>query len=322
MVSSMITVRVARKATEAVDICSFELVHPGGEPLPAFGAGSHIDVHGPTGLARQYSLCNDPTESHRYLIAVLQDPNSRGGSIAMHDGLKEGDLLQISEPKNHFALAAGAEHSLLLAGGIGITPILCMAERLSNLDASFELHYCTRSKPRTAFVDRIQASAPLSAKTRFHFDDSAPEQKLDLVAALAEPQPGKHLYVCGPTGFLDFVLTTARKSGWAEECIHFEYFGAAVAKESGDRAFQVKIASTGKICDVPAGTSVLHALAAVGVEIPYSCEQGVCGTCLTHVLQGEPDHRDHFLNAAERAANDQFTPCCSRSSTPMLVLDL
>lgn len=322
MLSSIMTVQVARKAPEAVDICSFELVHPGGEPLPSFSAGSHIDVHGPTGLVRQYSLCNDSTESHRYLIAVLRDPKSRGGSGAMHDRLNEGDLLQISEPKNHFALAGTGGHSLLLAGGIGITPILCMAERLSNLGASFDLHYCTRSRSRTAFERRITESAALSSRSTFHFDDGPAGHKLDLSAVLAKPQAGKHLYVCGPAGFLDFVLTNARQLGWAEECIHFEYFGAPATQASGDQPFQVKIASTGKICDIPAGTSVLHALAVQGVEIPYSCEQGVCGTCLTHVLEGKPDHRDHFLNDDERQRNDQFTPCCSRSTTPMLVLDL
>ncbi|HSI60631.1 MAG TPA: PDR/VanB family oxidoreductase [Ideonella sp.] len=321
MNAATLSVRVARKAEEALDICSFELVAADGKPLPAFSAGSHVDVHLPGGLVRQYSLCNDPTESHRYLIGVLRDPASRGGSNAMHQLVAEGDLLQISAPKNHFALAHEAGSSLLLAGGIGITPILCMAERLAVMGAHFEMHYCTRSADRTAFHGRI-AGAGFADKVSFHFDDGDAGQKLDIAALLAAPQAGVHLYVCGPKGFMDAVLASARAQGWPEAQLHYEFFSAEVVKSADDASFQVKLASSGKIVLVPADKTVIQALAEAGVEVLTSCEQGVCGTCLTRVLEGEPDHKDMYLSPEEQAANDQFTPCCSRSKSPLLVLDL
>ena len=207
-----ISVRVARKQQEALDICSFELVAEDGAPLPVFSAGSHVDVHLPGGLIRPYSLCNPPGESHRYLIGVLRDPGSRGGSQAMHDQVHQGQTLEISAPNNHFALAHDARKHLLLAGGIGVTPILCMAERLANTGADFEMHYCTRSLDRTAFHQRIAASS-FAPKVQFHFDDGAAGQKLDIAALLAAPASGVHLYVCGPKGFMDAVLNTARSQG-------------------------------------------------------------------------------------------------------------
>ncbi|MCU0927922.1 MAG: PDR/VanB family oxidoreductase [Burkholderiaceae bacterium] len=318
---SSLQVRVARKVVEALDICSFELVAADGRPLPPFSAGSHVDVQLPNGLTRQYSLANDPTESHRYLIAVLRDAASRGGSAAMHDAVHEGDLLTISAPKNHFPLAHDASRHLLLAGGIGVTPILCMAERLATIGAAFEMHYCTRSRARTAFHGRIHASA-FAERVHFHFDDGEAAQRLDPSALLAAPQAGTHLYVCGPKGFIDAVLGTARACGWPEAALHVEYFSADVAPHDGDAPFEVQLASTGRVVVVPRERSVVQALADAGVEVPTSCEQGVCGTCLTRVLAGVPDHRDVYLTPEEQAANDQFTPCCSRAKTPRLVLDL
>ena len=202
--------------------------------LPAFSAGSHIDVQPPNGLTRQYSLCNNPSESHRYLIGVLKDPATRGDSLAMHELVKEGDVLVTSTPKNHFALAHDARLSLLLAGGIGVTPILCMAERLAIVGEAFEMHYCTRSLERTAFRDRILRSS-FAADVRFHFDDGAVGQKLDIGALLAMPQPSVHVYVCGPKGFMDAVLGAARGAGWPETQLHYEFFSAATGEERGGR---------------------------------------------------------------------------------------
>lgn len=321
MSASTLAVRVARKTVEAADICTFELVAEAGGPLPAFSAGSHVDVQLPGGLTRQYSLCNDPKETHRYLIGVLRDPASRGGSQALHELVEQGQLLQISAPKNHFGLAHDATRSLLLAGGIGVTPILCMAERLANTGAEFELHYSTRSRARTAFYERIAAS-DFAHKVQFHFDDGMAEQKLDLAALLAAPPSGVHLYVCGPKGFMDAVLTSARVQGWPESQLHYEFFAAAVAPSASDASFEVKLASSGRIIRVPKEQTVTQALSAAGVEVQTACEQGVCGTCLTRVLEGVPDHKDLYLTPEEQAANDQFTPCCSRSRTPLLVLDL
>jgi vanillate O-demethylase ferredoxin subunit len=314
-------VRVVRKAAEALDISTFELVNVEDRALPAFSAGSHIDVHLPNGLTRQYSLCNDPGEGHRYLIGVLRDAASRGGSAAMHDAVKEGDVLHVSAPKNHFPLAHEAGHSVLIAGGIGVTPILCMAERLHITGASFEMYYCTRSPERTAFRERIAQSA-FASKVRFHFDDGAEDQKLQLAGLLSPVRGGTHLYVCGPKGFMDWVLASARSAGWPEAQLHYEFFGAEIVRSDADQGFEVRLASSGKVVTVGREQSVVQALAAVGVEIATSCEQGVCGTCLTRVLEGEPDHKDMYLTPEEQAANDQFLPCCSRSKSPLLVLDL
>ena len=318
---STLRVRVARKTVEALDICSFELISVDGKPLPAFSAGSHVDVQVPGSTTRQYSLCNDPAESHRYLIGVLKDPGSRGGSKAMHDKVKEGDTLEISAPKNHFALAHEAKHHVLLAGGIGVTPILCMAERLAVMGGSFEMHYCTRSKERTAFVERI-AKSGYAAKVAHHYDDGAPEQKLDIAALVARPSAGTHLYVCGPKGFMDAVLAGARAAGWPEAQLHYEFFSAAPTATDADGSFEVQLASSGRVIVVPKDKTVAQALASAGVEVMTSCEQGVCGTCITRVLEGEPDHRDLYFTPEEHAANDQFTPCCSRSKSARLVLDL
>ena len=317
---AQIAVKVQRKTLEAQDIASFELVRPDGSPLPGFSAGSHIDVQVPGGLTRQYSLCNDAAEQHRYRIAVLKDPASRGGSANMHDAVNEGDTLQISEPRNHFPLVH-AQRTLLLAGGIGVTPLLCMAQRLAHAGSEFEMHYCTRSPSRTAFRDEI-ARADWADRVRFHFDDGAEAQKLQLDQLLAKPDAGTHIYVCGPTGFIDWVVKTSDRLGWGKDQVHLEYFGAAPQDTAGDRAFQVKIASSGATYEVPADKTVVHALQEHGIEILVSCEQGVCGTCITRVLQGECDHRDLYFTDEEKAKHDQFTPCCSRAKSPVLVLDL
>ena len=315
-----IQVRVAKKQAEAEGIASFELARVDGAALPPFSAGSHIDVHLPGGVTRQYSLCNASHESHRYRIAVLRDPASRGGSVAMHDSVHQGDVITISTPRNHFALHP-AQRTVLLAGGIGVTPLLCMADRLARTGADFALHYCTRSAERTAFAAEIAASA-MAPRVHFHFDAGPAEQKLDIAAVLAAPGPDKRLYVCGPAGFIDHVVNSAKALGWAQDHIHLEYFGAPAQDTSGDQGFDVRIASTGKVYAIAPDVSVVEALRKEGIDILTSCEQGVCGTCLTRVKAGTPDHRDQYLTPEEQAANDQFLPCCSRATSARLVLDL
>ncbi|HSW05238.1 MAG TPA: ferredoxin reductase, partial [Aquabacterium sp.] len=185
MSDTLLEVRIGRKAATALDIVALDLFPVRGSALPAFSAGSHIDVEVRPGLLRQYSLCNDPSETHRYQIGVLRDPNSRGGSAAVHDALAEGQVIRIGAPRNRFALLP-ARRSLLIAGGIGITPLLCMAEQLAREGADFQMHYCTRSPERTAFVHRI-AAAPFAGQVAIHHDDGPPEQRLDLPLALREP---------------------------------------------------------------------------------------------------------------------------------------
>ncbi|QHE84753.1 PDR/VanB family oxidoreductase [Hydrogenophaga sp. BPS33] len=316
-----INVRVASIALVAVDICMFELVAEDGASLPPFSAGSHVDVT-VDGTTRQYSLCNDPSENHRYQIAVLKDSAGRGGSVKMHERVKAGDTIRISAPRNHFHLASGAQQHLLLAGGIGVTPILCMAERLASIDSEFEMHYCARSPERAAFVPRVQQSG-FADKVRFHFDNGPEEDKLDIPALLKTPKAGTHVYVCGPKGFMNAVLDTARENGWPEDQLHYEFFASdAAAPREDDGSFQVKLASSGRVIPVRAEQTVTEALAEAGVDVGTSCMQGICGTCITRVLEGTPDHRDMYFSPEEQAANDQFTPCCSRSLTPLLVLDL
>lgn len=315
-----LSVKVASKRVEAIDVVSLELVSADGQALPVFTAGAHIDVYVPGGLIRQYSLLNDCTESSRYLIGVLRDQNSRGGSVAVHDRIQVGDVIQISEPRNRFALMP-AQRSLLFAGGIGVTPILCMARRLQAVQSDFEFHYCSRSLDRAAFHDEIVRS-DFAGRTRFHFDDDA-STRMDLDAILSAPHEQTHLYVCGPTGFIDYVVAHAQTAGWPTSQIHLERFAVAEHIEplASDQTFQVKLASTGEIFDIPPGEPITKVLDRQGVFIPVSCEEGICGTCLTGVVEGVPDHRDSYLTDEEHAANDQFTPCCSRSKTPLLVID-
>lgn len=315
----MIRARVLRKSQEAIDICSFELASEDGDSLPAFSAGAHVDVHLPGGLVRQYSLCNDPVERQRYRIAVLRDPGSRGGSVAMHDLVHEGDQLQISEPRNHFPLV-DAGKSLLFAGGIGVTPILCMARHLHAIGAEFEMHYCTRSKERSAFLQELE-NVPFASRVRFYHDDGPASQALDLQRELAN-DPSAHVYVCGPQGFIEWVRQTAATVGLPADQVHLEYFGAAARDPATDRPFEVTFASSGATYTIPADRTVTQALREFGVEILTSCEQGVCGTCLTRVLEGECDHRDLYLTDEERQRHDRFAPCCSRAKSARLVLDL
>lgn len=317
----MLEVVVVAKTREAEDIVSLELARPDGLALPAFEPGAHIDVHLPNALVRQYSLCNPPVERHRYLIAVLKDADSRGGSIALHEQVDVGDRLQISEPRNLFPMAEQADRTLLFAGGIGITPILCMAHALSAAEADFELHYSARSRSGMAFAEQIMGS-PFADRVTFHISDAGLSQRLDAEPLLANPQPGTHLYVCGPARFMDYVLDTAKANGWPLDQVHREYFSAAPLDHTHDGSFEVEIKSTGEVIAIPADRSALQVLEEAGFDIPMSCEEGVCGTCLTRVLEGEPDHRDLFMTDEEHALNDQFTPCCSRARSRRLVLDL
>lgn len=317
----MLQVQVFRKKVEAIDILSFELRAVGAGDLPAFSAGAHIDVHMPNGIIRQYSLCNSPQERHRYVIGVLKDPASRGGSVSMHDDVEVGAHISISEPRNLFPLDEGGEKHLLFAGGIGITPILAMAHALHQRGANFELHYCYRASDRAAFIDYLKA-ADFSGRVYLHDDSGSDDQRINASALLENPHPGSHLYVCGPSGFMNYILETAAKHCWPEPQVHREFFAGAPVSHDGDQPFEVELAKSGKVFQIPADRTVFDVLDECGIEIPSSCEQGVCGACITRVVGGVPDHRDQFMTAAEHALNDQFTPCCSRSKSPRLVLDL
>ncbi|HEY1392298.1 MAG TPA: PDR/VanB family oxidoreductase, partial [Methylibium sp.] len=304
----MITVRVEAKEPAAQGVCALTLVAADGGALPAFTAGAHLDVHLPGGLVRQYSISNDPAETHRYVLGVLLDTQSRGGSRAVHEQLAPGQTLQVSAPKNHFPLAVHTRRSLLIAGGIGITPILAMARQLASEDADFEFHYAASCAERMAFRAEIEASA-WAEVAHFHVG----HDRLDVERLLAAQDAGVHVYVCGPKRLIDAVSDAARRQGWAGERIHHEFFaGAEPSKPGQNSAFEIELAGSGRIIPVAADQTAAQALIAAGVSLLTSCEQGVCGTCLTRVLAGEPEHRDLYLTPEEQAANDQFTPCCSR----------
>lgn len=321
MTETLLQVRVAAKTIEADGIASYELAALDGTPLPVFEAGAHIDVHVPGGPVRQYSLYDLPRSQGCYRIGVLRDPQSRGGSVKLVDSVQEGDVIQIGAPRNHFALEAGTQHALLFAGGIGITPILCMAQQLAREGRRFDLHYCGRSLPRMAFVERLRASR-FARQVSIHIDDGEPQQKLDARVAIGAPEAGRHLYVCGPAGFMEHVLRTARALGWSEGRLHREYFSGAPIDHSADGPFEIELTRSGRVISVTAEQSAAQALIEAGADLSLSCEQGVCGTCLTKVLAGVPDHRDLYLTDAERAENNCFLPCCSRSMTPRLAIDL
>ncbi|MEG2632390.1 MAG: ferredoxin reductase, partial [Comamonas sp.] len=247
MSTDLLSVRVARKTLETETICRLELVADGEQPLPAFTAGAHIDVHTPGGLVRQYSLSNHPADAGRYVIGVLRESASRGGSVAMHDAVAEGDRLQISAPRNHFELAQTAQQHLLFAGGIGVTPILSMAQQLGRSGQDFQLHYCTRSRAHAAFLD-VLAAPELAPHVAHYFADAGPA--LDPVAAFGPVREGVHIYTCGPRGFMDWVLDSARQAGWPESQLHWEFFAGEAVDLSDADSFAVKIASTGRVIPV------------------------------------------------------------------------
>jgi vanillate O-demethylase ferredoxin subunit len=318
---AMIKVRVAKIREEAVDVKSFELVKANGKALPSFTPGSHINVKIDGEFVRQYSLCNDPAEAGRYLIAVKRVADSRGGSRAMHDRTDEGDTLHISPPRNHFPLAPRAKHHLLLAGGIGITPLLAMARHLQSVGASFSLHYFTRSIEHTAFHEALSQPEFLG-KVNFHYAIE-PDRLHDYLHKLLWHRPEEgHLYVCGPRPFMDLVEDTAAP-GWPPEAIHVEYFVADPLAQAGPRnPFEITLARSGRSYTVAAEQTIVEVLKANGVDNMTSCEQGVCGTCLTGVLEGTPDHRDVFLSDAEHKACNKMLICVSRCKGQRLVLDL
>lgn len=314
----MIEVRVSRLELCAEGVMAVDLVSATPEPLPAFSAGAHVDVELPGGLVRQYSLCNDPGEPHRYRLAVLREAASRGGSSAVHDALDVGANLRISPPRNHFALIEQGPCAVLLAGGIGITPLLAMAYRLKSLGLPFELHYFARSRATAAFVDEIEQGT-LGSDFRFYGADG-PRPSLD--ALVESAGDGGDLYVCGPARFIDAVLDAGRRRGLPEGRMHTERFVGTASPSEGDRPFRIRLASDGRVVEVAADQTAADALEAAGVFVPTSCGEGVCGTCVTSVIEGVPDHRDVFQTASERAANRCFTPCCSRAFSDELVLEL
>jgi phthalate 4,5-dioxygenase reductase subunit len=309
----MIPRRVTRAERIAEDIHLFELRDPAGGALPQFSAGAHVALKVPNGLIRKYSLCNDPGERDRYVIAVKREEGGRGGSASLIRELGEGSEVPVSAPANNFALAKSSGGHLFVAGGIGITPIMAMIHDLAANGGRFRLYYCTRSPAATAF--REELSAPeWRGKVTIHHDGGDPARALDLWPIVERPQG--HLYCCGPRGMMQAVRDMT--GHWSPSAVHFEAFTDAERKPD-DRPFTVRLAKSGDAVAVPVGTTILEALRAHGLDVPSSCESGTCGTCRTRLVAGEADHRDLVLADDERATN--IMVCVSRARSGELVID-
>jgi vanillate O-demethylase ferredoxin subunit len=313
-------VRVGRIDTEAEGIRSLRLEPVDGRPLPPAEPGAHIDLQLAPGLTRQYSLTNGPDECADYRIAVKREPASRGGSAAVHERVAVGDELTISRPRSNFELSPEAARHVLLAGGIGITPLLAMGKHLHRQGAAFRLHYFARAPRYAAFGDWL-AACGWRQPVDFQYGLEPGAQRQYLERLLRTSEAGTHLYMCGPGPFMEMVAEVARQQGWPEARVHCEYFSAPAPVDASGGAFELHLARSGLTLQVPDGVSIVDVMRQAGVEVETSCEQGVCGTCMCTVLEGQPDHRDLYLNEAERAEGKLMLPCVSRSRGARLVLD-
>lgn len=303
--------------SEAADgVRLLRLVSPDGADLPAWTPGSHIDLH--TGdLVRQYSLCGDLADRHSWTVAVLREPESRGGSSFVHDKLAPGDTALVRGPRNHFALEPAPRYRFI-AGGIGITPLLPMLAAATTAGADWTLEYGGRSRASMAFAEDVLATYG----DRIHLLPQDEVGLLPLDRILADPQPGELVYCCGPTPLLSAVEEACR--AWPQGALHMEHFSPKVIDGATDVAFEVELADTGTTLPVPADRSILDVVREAGLDPLTSCEEGTCGTCETGVLAGDVDHRDSILTAAEQEANDVMYICVSRAAAgcPRLVLEL
>jgi ferredoxin-NADP reductase len=314
---ALIEVRLTAIRFAARDTNIFEFRRSDGQPLPPYEPGAHVDMHLPSGHVRNYSLIVAQPDPGVYTFGIKRDPASRGGSRYIHDELRVGRTLKISAPRNNFPLREDAPHTVLLAGGIGITPIWCMVQRLAALKRSFTLHYGCRSRDDMAFLDELQGMS----ETRFHFDDESAGRVLDIAGIVGAAPKDAHLYCCGPTPMLS--AFEAATKDWPRGQIHVEYFTPkpqpAPASKGG---FTVELARSGQEFFIPEGRTILEVLLDEGVDVDYSCELGICGACEQRVISGVPDHRDSILTEEEQAENKRVMICCAGCKSDRLVLDL
>jgi tetrachlorobenzoquinone reductase len=311
---SLLNVRLTAVRYVARDTHLLELRAAAGSHLPPAEPGAHVGIHLTNGLVRQYSLATCEGPPRAYEIAVKREASGRGGSRYIHDQLRVGTLLKIESPRNNFPLDENAAHSVLIAGGIGITPIRAMQRRLHALKRSYDLYYACRSREDCAFLEELENLAQI----RLHFDAEA-GAVLDIGNILAAAPSGSHLYCCGPVPML--TAFEQASAGWPRSHVHVEYFSPKLAA-SVEGGYTVRLARSGLELEVTPGRTILQVLLEAGIDVPFSCEQGVCGSCETRVLAGTPDHRDAILSDEERAANKTMLVCCSGSKTSQLVLDL
>ncbi|KVL34152.1 ferredoxin [Burkholderia territorii] len=321
-------VRVDALIDAALDIRCFRVSRVDGQPFDAYEPGAHIDVTAPSGVTRQYSLCGRPDERGSYLFAVKKEARSRGGSRSLHDDVRVGAELSIGAPRNLFRLTDNASEHVLIAAGIGITPLLSMAYALAQRGARYRLHYFARSREHAAFVDELSAD-PFASHVRFHYGIEPVALAAELARCVESIDSNAHVYTCGPGPFMDAVVKAAA-TRIPEDAIHLERFAAepAAAGTAANAAtaptdgFEVRLQRSGRSVRIAPDTSIVDALAAIGIDVDTSCGEGVCGTCMVPVLDGEPDHRDHCLSKAERASNTVICCCVSRARSAVLVLDL
>jgi ferredoxin-NADP reductase len=307
--------RVAQMRYEADRVVSLELVDPAGQPLPEWSPGAHVDLVLPSGLVRQYSMCGDPDERCVYRVAVLHDMASRGGSREVHSTVRVGDVLEVRGPRNHFELVP-SDRYVFIAGGIGITPILPMVEKAAARGDDWTLYYLGRSRASMGFRERLLRHGD---RVTLLPDDEPHGMTLQRIVASAQ---GASVYCCGPTGLIEAIESTCEQAGMREHC-HVERFAPAPSADSGhDSPFTAVLARSGREVEVPSGRSLLQCLIDDGVDMLFSCEEGMCGCCEVKVLEGEPLHCDSVLSERERAAGDRMMVCVSRAKTQRLVLDL
>jgi len=313
-----IQVRVDEVVEQTPQIRSLRLVRPDGGPLGPYPPGAHIDVTGPTGVLRQYSLCGPPDVADSLLIAVKLEPDSRGGSKALH-GVQVGDTLQISAPRNLLGVAQNAANHLLIAGGIGITPLLSMAYALSGAGENFSLHYFVRSRELAAFVDLLESDPRFVGRVHLHVGVPRTEQDHLLQALAVARGTDEHVYTCGPVPFMDKVCAVFGPVV-GESNVHLEHFAGSPIDTSADQPFVVELDGTDY--SIPADRSILAVLEENGIDVFKSCEEGICGSCVSGVLAGVPEHRDNCLSVADKASGEQIALCVSRSASPKLVIEL
>ncbi|MGW7272007.1 PDR/VanB family oxidoreductase [Streptomyces sp. NPDC054864] len=307
---------LARKEPLSDGVVRLSLTHPCGERLPAWTPGAHIDLMLGPGLVRQYSLCGDPGDTSLLQVAVLREPESRGGSRYVHDTLVEGDTVRVSVPRNNFPLVASPRY-LFIAGGIGITPVLPMIATAERQGADWRLVYGGRSRATMAFAGELAKDHP----RRVALCPQDETGLLDLDGLLGSPAPGTLVYCCGPEPLLNAV--ERRCASWPEGVLHTERFTPKTREEDATWAsFDVELSRSGITVTVPPDKTVLQTVEEAGVQILSSCREGTCGTCETAVLDGAVDHRDSLLTPAEQARNDTMFICVSRAACPRLVLDL
>jgi ferredoxin-NADP reductase len=315
--AGLIEVSLAEVETVARDTNVYTFRRIDGGRLPAYQPGAHIDIHLPNGLIRQFSLLNPADNPDSYAVGIKLDAASRGGSRYIFDELRTGHTLKIGAPRNNFPLIENAEHVVLFAGGIGITPIWCMAQRLRALGRSWELYYSCRSRADMAFVAAFEALGP--ERVHLHLDEEADGKFLDIGAAIAKAPANTHFYCCGPNPMLKAFEEAAGSR--PKSNVHVEYFTPkAEAATSG--GFWVELARSGEEYYIPEGRKILEVLYDAGVDVDYSCELGICGECVTRVISGIPEHRDSVLSEEEQAANDKVMICCCGSKSERLVLDM